>query len=258
LEDVFLNIQILKKGCYMNKKIWFLGSIVALLVVVMLGFSYVKAESTVGKYNPPRMLNVNGTGIVKASPDMARIVLGYVNEEKDAKSSQANNAKVSNEIIRVLKGLGIDDKDLQTVDFSITPVYTYEPNKDPYIRGYQTSNMLSVAVRDLGKIGTVIDVSASAGANRFQNISFDIADRETIKFQAIEEAMRDARKKAETALKPEGEKILQIVTISVDGGWAQTTPTYRNDMKEGVAPSAPTIQPGELSITITVQVTYSF
>jgi uncharacterized protein YggE len=242
----------------MNKKIWFTGSIVALLIVTMVSFSRVKAETALGKYNPPRSLNVNGIGAIKASPDMARIILGYVNEDKVAKVSQEANAKVTNEIIRVLKGLGIDEKDLQTTDFSITPIYTYYPDKDPVIRGYQTSHMLSVSVRDLTKIGNVIDVAAGAGANRFQNISFDIADKETLKFQAIEEAMRDARKKAEAALKPEGEKILQIVTVNVDGGWAQPAPAYRNDMKEGAAPSAPQIQPGELTLTITVQVTYSF
>lgn len=242
----------------MNKKIWFSGALIALLVVVMVSFSGVKAESAVGKYSPPRSLSVSGTGVIKAAPDMARIVLGYVNEEKDAKTSQENNAKVSNEIVRVLKEMGIADKDLQTTEFSINPIYTYYPDKEPVIRGYQTSNMLSVAVRDIAKIGTVIDVGSRAGANRFQNINFDIADREILKFQAIEEAMRDARKKAEAALKPEGEKILQIVSVSVDGGWTQPSPAYRNDMKEGAAPSAPNIQAGELTMTITVQVTYSF
>ena len=216
----------------MNKKIWFTGSVVALIIVGMVSFSKVKAESVVGKYNPPRSLNVNGIGAIKASPDMARITLGYVNEDKTAKASQENNAKVSNEIISMLKDLGIAEKDLQTTDYSINPVYTYYPDKDPVIRGYQTSHMLSVAVRDLTKIGSVIDVAASAGANRFQNIVFDIADKESLKFQAIEDAMKDARKKAEAALKPEGEKILQIVSVNVDGGWAQPSPVYRNDMKE--------------------------
>lgn len=241
----------------MRKKIWFTACLIALIIVSMVGFSRVKAGTVVGKYNPPRALNVTGTGVIKASPDMARVTLGYVNEEKEAKTSQENNARVSNEIIRVMKELGIADKDLQTIEYTITPVYTYYPDKEPVIRGYQTSNLLSVAVRDIKKIGTVIDLGAKAGANRFQNIGFDIADRETLKFQAIEDAMRDARKKAETALKPEGEKIIQVVSVSVDGGWVQTAPNYRNDMKEG-APSAPNIQTGELSLTITVQVTYSF
>ena len=239
------------------KKMWYTFVVIALIVLGMVGFSRVKAETSVGKYNPPRSINVSGTGVIKASPDMARVTLGFVNEEKDAKTSQENNAKVSNEIVRVLKELGIADKDLQTTEYTITPVYTYYPDKEPVIRGYQTSNMLSVAVRDIKKIGTVIDVGAKAGANRFQNISFDIADRETLKFQAIENAMRDARKKADTALKPEGETVIQMVSVSVDGGWAQSTPSYRNDLKEG-APSAPNIQTGELSLTITVQVTYSF
>jgi uncharacterized protein YggE len=239
------------------KKMWYTFVVIALIILGMVGFSRVKAETSVGKYNPPRSINVSGTGVIKASPDMARVTLGFVNEEKDAKTSQENNAKVSNEIVRVLKELGIADKDLQTIEYTITPVYTYYPDKEPVIRGYQTSNMLSVAVRDIKKIGTVIDVGAKAGANRFQNISFDIADRETLKFQAIEDAMRDARKKADTALKPEGETVIQMVSVSVDGGWAQSTPSYRNDLKEG-SPTAPNIQTGELSLTITVQVTYSF
>lgn len=242
----------------MNKKIWFTGTLMVLFVLGMVSFSRAKAETTVGKYNPPRSLNVNGTGVIKATPDIARITLGYVNEDKEAKISQENNAKVSNEIVRVLKELGIEDKDIQTTEFSITPIYTYYPDKEPVIRGYQTSNMVSVTVRDLKKIGTVIDVSSKAGANRFQNIGFDIADREPLKFQAIEDAMRDARKKAETALKPEGEKILQVISVSVDGGWSTPSPAYRNDMKEGAAPSAPNIQAGELTLTISVQVTYSF
>ena len=241
----------------MKKRIWIVFAVMALLMTGLLSFSQVKAENVIGKYNPPRSLSVTGNGVIKASPDMARVVLGYVNEEKEARTSQENNAKIANELIRVLKESGIEDKDLQTVEFSINPIYTYYPDKEPVIRGYQTVHMLSVAIRKLDKIGTTIDIATKAGANRFQNISFDIADRESYKLQAIELAMKDAHKKAETALKPEGEQIMQIVTVSVDGGWVQSSPSYRNDLKEGAAP-APSIQAGELTIQINVQCTYSF
>lgn len=242
-----------------NRKIGFVVVLIALLIAGITGFSHVKADNiaSTGKIYVARTLNVNGTGIIKAVPDIARITLGFVNEEKDAKSSQENNARVSNEIIKILKSMGIEEKDIQTSDFSISPVYTYEPNKDPVVRGYQTVNMLTVTVRKIGDIGLVIDSTAKAGANRFQNIVFDVNDKDTLKLKAIEEAVKDARKKAEAGLAPEGEHVIQLISMSIDGGWSQPAPVYRNDLKEG-APSAPSIQPGELSLTITVQVSYSF
>lgn len=241
----------------MKQKVGYVVSLVLVMAMALIGFSRVQAESKTGVYSPPRSLNVSGSGVIKASPDMARIVLGYVNEAKEARLSQENNASVSNEIIRALKGLGIEEKDIQTMEFTITAVYTYQQDREPVIRGYQTTHMLSVAVRDLKNIGSVIDSSTKAGANRIQQISFDIANKENLKLQAIEEAMKDARKKAEAALKAEGESILRVVTVSVDGGWSQPpSPGYRNDLKEGAA--TPSIQAGELTLTITVQVTYSF
>jgi len=242
-----------------NRKTGLVILLVGLLVVGITGFSYVKAESvsSAGKIYVTRTLSVSGTGVIKAVPDMARITLGFVNEAKDAKTSQEANAKVSNEIIRVLKNMGIEDKDIQTSEFSITPLYTYEPNQNPFIRGYQTSNMLTVSVRRIGDIGQVIDTTAKAGANRFQNIVFDVENKDALKLQAIADAVKDARKKAEAGLAPEGEKVIQLISMSIDGGWVQPSPNYRNDLKEG-APSAPSIQPGELSLTITVQVSYSF
>jgi len=230
--------------------------LVLVISIGLFGFSLAQPEEPSEKELPPRVINVSGTGIVKAKPDMGRVNLGVVTEEATAKESQSKNNAISTEVINSIKAVGINEEDIQTIEYSINPIYRYEERKPPILTGYQTIHTIVINVFEVGKIGAVVDAGTTAGANRVGGISFDVKDKNSLKLKALEEAVKDARKKADTALSAEGEKVIKLINLNVGDGISPPPPVRG---KEGMAAEAPTqLMPGQLEIIVTVSATFSF
>ena len=237
---------------------------VTLLILVVILFGWVgytvaqTEEVTIERPFASRVLSVSGSATMQVKPDMAIITVGYMNEASDAGAAQSNNAEVMNAVIDALKKAGIEEKDMQTKNFSIYPLYHYEDNKAPYIRGYQATYWLGVTVYDIKRVGEIIDIAFKNKANQFQNVVFDVLNKDKMKLEGIDAAMKDARVKAEKALAAENETIKRVITVNVDGNYpttyASNAPT--RDMKEGA--SVPQIMEGSLTYTVNVSVQYSF
>jgi len=241
------------------KHIWRISLL--LLVLALFGFAGYSAaqtqESSIDRPFSQRVLSVTGSASMQVKPDMATITVGYMNEDKEAGLAQSKNAEVMNAVINALKKAGIPEEDLQTKNFYIQPLYQYEENRTPYIRGYQASYWLAVTIYDTKRVGEIIDIAFRNGANQFQSIQFDVKNKDKMKLDGIDAAMKDARVKAEKALASENETIKRIITVNVDGNFPTTyTSNTRQDLKEG-AP-APQIMEGSLTYTVTVSVEYSF
>ncbi|MDD4663342.1 MAG: SIMPL domain-containing protein [Caldisericia bacterium] len=242
------------------KQIW---KVILLILVVVLfgwvGYTVAQTEETaIERPYASRVLSVSGSATMQIKPDMATITVGYMNEALDAGTAQSNNAEVMNAVIEALKKAGIEEKDMQTKNFSIQPLYQYEENKTPYIRGYQAIYWLGVTIYDTKRVGEIIDIAFKNKANQFQNVAFDVQNKDKMKLEGIDAAMKDARVKAEKALAVENETIKRIITVNVDGNYptAYETNSSRQDSK--VAPGVPQIMEGSLTYTVTVQVEYSF
>src|SRR5262245_22956364 len=108
---------------------------------------------------PEHTISVSGDGKVTVVPDMGTIHLGVVIERNTAKAARQASAETMTQVVAAVKALGIDDKDIATSQVSLNPVYDYPNNQSPKIRGYQLNNVVTVTVRDLEKLGDVLDNS---------------------------------------------------------------------------------------------------
>ena len=139
------------------------------------------------------VISVDGSGHATAAPDMAEVSLGVVSNSSDAAKAQAENASKMQAIRQALLSVGIDAKDIQTEQYSINPVFSDDRRK---ITGYQVHNSLNVKVKDIAKVGKVVDGGLAAGANNINSLHFSKQNPEGMRQQALENAIMDARTKA--------------------------------------------------------------
>lgn len=211
-----------------------------------------------GTNSNPQTISFSGEGTVKAIPDTAKVALGLVTEGKDSISVQNENTSKMNAVIKFLKDQGIKDEDIKTSNYNLSPKYNYDKGKSTLV-GYIINQMLTVTVRDLEKIGNVLDGSVSSGANEVNSISLFIDKPEELKNKAREEAIKQAKEKASTTSKIAGFRLGRVVNFYENS--MGEPPMYYETMAMGkgggdsIAPS-PQIEPGSQEIKINVTLTY--
>jgi uncharacterized protein YggE len=151
-----------------------------------------------------------------------------------------------------LKSLGIAEKDLQTIGYNVYPRYDRQEGKPT---GYSVHNGVRATVRDIAKLGGTIDAAVAAGANQVMGISFDLADRSQAMQQAREAAVNDARAKAEQYAKLAGGTLGAPLKIAENVATPAFDTAKRTAAPAAAAPDTP-IQPGEGTVSLTVQITY--
>jgi uncharacterized protein len=204
---------------------------------------------------PPAAISVTGEATVSVPPDLAQIDGGVTSEAKTAReASEANNAAMS-KVLQALKTAGIAEKDIQTSRLSLQPQsagaqYRSGPSS---ITGYRASNRVTIRVRDITKVAGVIDTLVGAGANEIGGINFTVSQASKLLDEAREQAVADARRKAEIYAKAAGVTLGAPLSISEEGNSAPVP--YRR-MATGIAASAPVAQ-GEETLQITVSVSWA-
>ena len=208
---------------------------------------------------PQRSMTVNGTGQVFMTPDIAYIYIG-VHTEKDtaAEAVQANNAETQ-QVITALKEAGVAAKDIRTTNFSIWPNQQYGPDGQPTSTRYTVDNSVFVTVRKLETLGDLLDTAVGAGANSINSVQFDVADKTGALKEARDQAVEDAKVQAQELADAAGLKLGEIQSV----GFFDNVPTPNLDTYgkggggAGVAEAATVpIQPGQLTLTVTVSMTY--
>ena len=207
---------------------------------------------------PEHTISVSGTGRVILSPDTADLRLGVSATAKTVKDARAAAAKSMTAVLAGLKKLGIADKDIQTANLSLQPMYDYgTSNKPPRLTGYQLSNSILVTVRDLDKVSDAIDGALADGATTLDGISFRVADQAAAEKKAREAAMADAKAKAQTLASAAGVSITGVASISETVA-QPPYPIYYGAMdRAGALAAIPTpVQAGTSEVSITVAVVY--
>ncbi|MGF1456026.1 MAG: SIMPL domain-containing protein [Alphaproteobacteria bacterium] len=172
-----------------------LGLCAAVAVILITG-TPARADET------PRTLRLTGTGSVSARPDMATLSLGVVTNGDTAKTALSRNSAAMTNVFRVLETNEIPGRDVQTSGFSVRPVFKRQPrgassgDTAPEIIGYTVRNGVTVSVRNLERVGTLIDALVEDGANEFRGLSFGFADPEPLMDGARRAAAADVRRKA--------------------------------------------------------------
>jgi hypothetical protein len=197
-----------------------------------------------------RLVTVTGEATVAVAPDTAVIRIGVGSQEKSAREASDANARQMTAVLAAIKDSGIGERDIQTSRLSLQP--QYDPNKSGTARltGFQATNQVTVKIRDIDKLAIVLDRAIASGANEMSGIEFMVSEQSKMLDQARDEAIADARRKAELYAKAAGAKLGKVVSISEEGGAPQPRPMQA--LRAGAVP----ISPGEQTLRAIVSVSY--
>lgn len=202
----------------------------------------------------PRALSVTGHGIVSAPPDIATVLTGVESFADTAAQALAANSDQMRRVFEALDAAGIELRDIQTSNLSVSPRYNDRKMRTEYqVAGYQVRNTLTVRVRDVAELGEILDTIVSTGANRIDAVSFGFSDPKTLRDQARKAAVEDARNTAELYANAAGVTLGGVLSIS-DGSVAPR-PIQGMAMAE-MSRSAVPIAAGESSISDSVRIVW--
>ena len=198
---------------------------------------------------------VTGEGKEIVVPNVAEIRIGIITEGQDLISLQKENTEKMNKIIKFLKGKGIDEKDIQTTNYSVNPKYDY--SKAPYkIIGYTINQELRVKIRDLNKINEILSQAVNYGANNVSGPTFTVDDEKIYLDKAREKAIQDAIEKAQKISKLAGFKLGKIISIlEMKPGEIYPMPLMLKEAG-GAGAEIPQIEPGSNEIKLQVNITF--
>ena len=202
-----------------------------------------------------RQITVMGSADVDVAPDRATITAGVETQEATAAAALAASSETMAAVFAALEAAKVERRDMQTSQLNLNPVYEqFREGSEgpPQVVAYQASNMLTVTVRDLASLGTLIDALTGAGANRLYGIAFDVTDPRPSVDAARREAVADARAKAELYAEAAGVALGPVVTIRENMGMGPPQP-FR--AKADMAAAAPVAE-GTVTLTADIEVVF--
>jgi uncharacterized protein YggE len=200
-----------------------------LIAAALIAASFVAAPAAFAEdQKMPRQLSLSGHGEVKTVPDMAIVELGTLSQAATAKAALEANTQKMTALIAMLKAAGIDDKDIQTSNFSVNPRYENSTVSTgaPKIGGYDVSNSVSVVVHKLADLGGILDKAVGAGSNQVNGVTLTVAEPQAAMDEARKMAVKDALRKAGLLTDAAGVKLGPLVNMS-EGGNVMPVPMPR-------------------------------
>lgn len=205
----------------------------------------------------PRQITVYGESMLQVAPELATITLGVTEEAEEAAAAMAAVSEAMEAVIAQLKDGGIAGADMQTQQIAMHPVWSQDRSYDNggrrEITGFQASNTLMVRVRDLDRLGPVLDTVLTAGANQFQGLSFGVEDPAAVTDRIRGEAVKDAMRKAQQLAEAAGMELGPVRTITESGSGGGPRPMMAMDMARN---EAMPVEAGELTFTHNVSVVF--
>ncbi len=204
------------------------------------------------------LLSVSAEASSKRVPDVATISTGVVTRATDANAAMRQNADRMAKVMAAIKSAGVAERDIQTSGVNLNPNYNYTPNQPPKITGYEARNTVSLKVRDISKLGKVMDSLVAAGANDLNGPSFEVDNPDEAYDEARRGALEKAQARAEMYAKALGLRVRRIVSIDEGGsGFPRPMPMMRTMAMAAGAPKADTeVSPGETSLSAHINVVF--
>ena len=166
------------------------------------------------------------------------------------------NATQMDKVMAAIKAAGIADRDIRTSGISLNPQYKYVENQSPAITGYQASNTVDIKVRDISRLGKVLDALVASGANQVNGPSFEIDQPEPVYDQARRDALEKAQARAQMYAKALGLKVRRIVSIDEGGGYRPPMPMPMMAMARAKTESDTAVAPGETTLSANLNVVF--
>ncbi len=207
-------------------------------------------------------LTVSDSGTVPHVPDTAFVTFGMESPGKSLAEAQKRNSAVMSKVMDRLRDLQIDKERIQTSSFTVSPQYRPLPNRpadapptSPEIIGYIVGNMVTVEIRALDRVGTVIEEVLKAGANSFQGLHWGLRDEQSVRLSALKQAAAKAREKAAVLSEALHVKLVRVLSANEGGPMVRpAAPMARMAMEASIG-EVP-VSPGELKIEATVTLVY--
>lgn len=202
-----------------------------------------------------RTVSVTGRGEVSVAPDMAIISVGVAEDADEARVALNEMTRSAAAVIARIEAAGVASEDLQTGALQLSPRYgTSSLSGYSQIEGYQASTTLTVRVRDLPELGTILDAVVTDGANQLSGLRFDVADREPLLNEARQAAVADARSKAELYATAAGVSLGPVLVIAENAGFGGGPEPVM--MMEARSSGPVPVAAGEITISATISMTY--
>jgi len=229
-----------------------------ILLISVLALALSACSGSAAAAPAERNLMVSGNGIVYLTPDIAYIYVGVHTEDPDIAQAVDRNNTQAQAVVDALKNMGVAATDIQTSSFSVWSSQQNDPMTNlPSGYTYTVDNTVYITVRDLTKLGRLLDTVVGAGANNINSIQFDVADKTAALAEARQKAMDNAASLAQELAGIAGVQLAEVQNIS----YTDYVPSYYYGMGGGggggAAPNATVpIQPGQIQISVSVSVTY--
>ena len=227
------------------------------LLIASFSLLMLALQAWATEQNLPPSISVTGTGKVSGKPDMASIDVGVTSQATTAKQALAVNSTSMTTLVAAVKDHGVAEKDVQTSNFSVNPVYTNDSSgRNARITGYQVTNQVHLRVRNLAGLGDLLDAIVQNGANSVNGISFYIENADKLMDTARGKAVEDAHRKAVLYAGAAGVKLGRVLYINESGGYSPPTPGLMMHSYRAAAASTP-IEIGEEEMQSNINVVYA-
>ena len=203
-------------------------------------------------------ITVSGEGKIYAKADIALVNFGVTNQGKAVADVVKSNTDSMNAVIGAIKNLGIDEKDIQTTNYNLSPLYNYTQKLGNVFQGYTLEQDVQVKIRDFTKIGDILSQTTAAGANLVGDLQFTIDNPEQFREQARAKAIAQAKANAKNLSQESGISLGKLINVYENSNPYPVAYNSAKMMGAGIADSAPvpTIQPGQQEIDVTINLTY--
>ncbi len=202
------------------------------------------------------LLSVSVSADAKRVPDVATISTGVVTQAADANAAMRANAAQMDKVMAAIRAAGIGERDIQTSGINLNPNYRYAENQPPAIIGYQASNTVNVKVRDLSKLGKVLDTFVAQGANQVNGPNFEVDKPDEAYDEARIAAIKKAQAHARTYADALGLKVRRMVSISEGGAsFPRPMPMLRAMAADSMQKET-SVAPGESTLSVSIDVVF--
>lgn len=234
---------------------------ILLILIIVIGIAcFVWMVFYTYKAEDKNNITISAIGEVYADPDIAALTLGIQTDGKDVKTITQKNTETMNKIIDGVKGLGVEAKDIQTAQYSVSPQYNWTQDEGQVLEGYRITQNIDLKIRDFAKIGDILGVATENGANIVSDLKFSIEDEEKAKTQAREKAIAAAKAKAQIIAGQAGIKLGDIINVYEDYSYAPVAYSSAKTMNEassmGAGRETAQIESGEQKVQITINLVY--
>lgn len=198
-------------------------------------------------------IHVTGTAQVSVESDIATTQVGVQTFSGDAVEAVTLNNTSTAAVLAAFEALGVAEEDLQTRSFSISPQRAFAEDRPDSIIGFWVSNTVEITLRDLTKVGQMLQVAVDAGANSIFGLQFSVANPDSVEDLARTKAVEDARRRAETLATAAGVEVGGVVSLRES---SISVPYYFRGGLEADAGAAVPIEPGSVEVSATVEVVF--